>query len=81
MEYLITSKQWQSSDKTTTPIGFVIVVRKMRLTKVIRKPNVTLLPRRLDRRDDCQSLIERRNPFANLLDYSICNCPKCIGYI
>lgn len=31
---------------------------------------VTLLPLRLDRRDDCQSLIELRlNPFANFLDY------------
>lgn len=42
---------------------------------------VTLLPWRLDRRDDCQSLIEPRpNPFANLLDYGIGNWHLRIGY-
>lgn len=35
---------------------------------------VTLWHQRLDRRDDCQTLIEpRRNPFADLLDYGIGN--------
>lgn len=42
---------------------------------------VILLPRRLDRRDDCQSLIEPRpNPFADLLDYGIGNWRLRIGY-
>lgn len=42
---------------------------------------VTLLPWRLDRRDDCQSLIELRlNPFANLLDYGMDNWRLWIGY-
>lgn len=42
---------------------------------------VTLWPERLDRRDDCQSLIEPRlNPFADLLITGIGNWRLRIGY-